>query len=59
MALELCFAYTVHSILLKKCHVGQCIQSVQNEPDSVGCFCFVLIVTDTGSATAPWELSNT
>lgn len=59
MALELSFAYAVHSILMKKCHVGQCIQPVQNEPDSVSRFCFVLIVTGTGSATAPWERRNT
>lgn len=58
MALELSFAYTVYTISLKKCHVGQYIQPVQNGHDSMSPFCIVLFVTDTGSVTAPWEPRN-
>lgn len=59
MSLEVSFAYTGYSILLKKCHVGQYIQPVQNGHDSISPFCFVLIVTDTGSVSAHWEPRNT
>lgn len=48
MAFEISFAYTVYSILLKKCHVGQYIQPMLHGHDSMTLFCFGLLVTDTG-----------